>query len=112
MVDLIKVFKELPASMKRSLTWDCGMELAQHFAFTQATGIPVYFSDHQSSWQRGAIENMNSLIRQYFPKKTSLAQHSQSALDNVAKKLNERPRKTLKFKSPKEIMEKGVALIN
>lgn len=104
MVDLIKVFKELPAGMKRSLTWDCGMELAQHFAFTQATGIPVYFSDHQSSWQRGAIENMNSLIRQYFPKKTSLAQHSPSVLDFAAKQLNPRSLTTFKFKYPKEIM--------
>ena len=109
---LIKAFKELPAGMKRSLTWDRGMELAKHVAFTQATNMPVYFCDPQSPWQRGTNENMNSLIRQYFPKKTSLAQHSQSVLDNVAKQLNERPRKTLKFKSPKEIMEKGVALIN
>jgi len=109
---LIKAFKELPAGMKRSLTWDRGMELAKHVAFTQATNMPVYFCDPQSPWQRGTNENMNSLIRQYFPKKTSLAQHSQSVLDNVAKQLNERSRKTLKFKSPKEIMEKGVALIN
>ena len=109
---LIKAFKELPAGMKRSLTWDRGMELAKHVAFTQATNMPVYFCDPQSPWQRGTNENMNSLIRQYFPKKTSLAQHSQSVLDNVAKQLNERPRKTLKFKSPEEIMEKGVALIN
>ena len=98
--------------MKLSLTWDRRMELEKHVAFTRATNIPVYFCDPQSPWQRGTNENMNSLIRQYFPKKTSLAQHSQSVLDNVAKQLNERPRKTLKFKSPKEIMEKGVALIN
>ena len=98
--------------MKRSLTWDRGMALAKHVAFTQATNMPVYFCDPQSPWQRGTNENMNSLIRQYFPQETSLAQHSQSVLDNVAKQLNERPRKTLKFKSPKEIMEKGVALIN
>ena len=109
---LAEKMNELPAELRRSLTWDRGMELAKHVAFTQATNMPVYFCDPQSPWQRGTNENMNSLIRQYFPKKTSLAQHSQSVLDNVAKQLNERPRKTLKFKSPKEIMEKGVALIN
>lgn len=109
---LINAFKEIPTDMKRSLTWDRGMELAKHAEFTQATNIPVYFCDPQSPWQRGTNENTNSLIRQYFPKKTCLAQHSQYVLDDVATQLNERPRKTLKFKTPKEIMEKSVALIS
>lgn len=107
---LLEAFAELPASMKKTLTWDRGMELARHAEFTKATGIPVYFCDPQSPWQRGTNENTNSLIRQYFPKKTCLAQHTQERLDIVATQLNERPRKVLKFKTPKEMMEKGVAM--
>ena len=107
---LISAFKALPAIMKKSLTWDRGMELAKHKEFTKVTKIPVYFCDPQSPGQRGTNENTNSLIRQYFPKKTCLSQHSQEALNNVATELNERPRKTLKFRSPREIMERRVAL--
>ena len=107
---LTDAFKVIPAAMKRSLTWDRGMELAKHAEFTRATNIPVYFCDPQSPWQRGTNENTNSLIRQYFPKKTCLAQHSQQVLDNVATQLNKRPRKSLKFKTPQEIIEKSVAL--
>jgi len=108
---LIDVFNKLPESMKKSLTWDRGMELAKHAAFTQATNIPVYFCDPQCPWQRGTNENTNSLIRQYFPKKTCLKQHSQTILDKVTKQLNERPRKTLKFRTPKEMIEKSVAMM-
>lgn len=86
------------------------MELARHAEFTQETSIPVYFCDPQSLGQRGTNENTNSLIRQYFPKKKCLYQYSQETLNFVAKKLNDRPRKTLKFKTPKEIMNKSVAL--
>lgn len=86
------------------------MELAKHADFTANTGMKVYFCDPQSPWQRGTNENTNGLIRQYFPKKTCLAQHSQEDLDRVAEQLNSRPRKTLKFKTPKQIFEKGVAL--
>ena len=107
---LIHAFSELPQSMKKSLTWDRGMELAKHAEFTQRTNIPVYFCDPQSPWQRGTNENTNSLIRQYYPKKTCLAQHSQRVLKNVADELNDRPRKTLKFKTPKEIIGRSVAL--
>ncbi len=96
--------------MKKSLTWDRGMELAKHSEFTEKTNIPVYFCDPQSPWQRGTNENTNSLIRQYFPKKTCLGQHTQNTLDKVASQLNERPRKTLKFTTPMEAMKKGVAL--
>lgn len=107
---LVKVFKNLPAPMKKSLTWDRGMELAKHAEFTKITNVPVFFCDPQSPWQRGTNENTNSLIRQYFPKKTCLAQHSQKRLDEVANQLNERPRKVLKFKTPKEMIMKSVAL--
>ncbi len=105
---LIKAFDLFPSQMKRSLTWDRGMELAKHADFTRETGIPVYFCDAQCPWQRGSNENTNGLIRQYFPKKTCLRQHSQKTLDQVAKQLNERPREVLKFRTPKEIV--GVAL--
>jgi len=107
---LIEKFKEMPFKLGQSLTWDRGMELAKHADFTAETGTLVYFCDPQSPWQRGTNENTNGLIRQYFPKKTCLAQHSQEDLDHVAEQLNNRPRKTLKFKTPKQVFEKGVAL--
>jgi len=75
--ELINAFKVLPATMRKSLTWDRGMELAMHTDFTLETKMPVYFCNPQSPWQRVPNENTNSLIRQYFPKKTCLAQHSQ-----------------------------------
>ncbi|BEB16976.1 hypothetical protein VEE45_28190 [Escherichia coli] len=83
---------------------------APSLEFTVSTGVKVYFCDPQSPWQRGTNENTNGLIRQYFPKKTCLAQYTQHELDLVAAQLNNRPRKTLKFKTPKEIIERGVAL--
>ncbi|MGR8949488.1 MAG: IS30 family transposase [Gammaproteobacteria bacterium] len=107
---LVSAFNQLPIAMKKSLTWDRGMELAKHTEFRLATNVPVYFCDPQSPWQRGTNENTNSLIRQYFPKKTCLAQHAQQALDEVSHQLNNRPRKTLKFKTPREMMDKAVAL--
>ena len=109
---LIDAFKKLPQSMRKSLTWDRGMELAKHTEFTQATSVPVYFCDPQSPWQRGTNENTNALIRQYFPKKTCLAQHSQQTLISVSNQLNDRPRKTLKFKTPREIIRRSVAMTN
>ncbi|MGL4612828.1 IS30 family transposase [Aeromonas sobria] len=107
---LINKFQELPLKLRLSLTWDRGMELAKHLELTASTGVKVYFCDPQSPWQRGTNENTNGLIRQFFPKKTCLAQYSQQELDKVAAQLNSRPRKTLKFKTPKEVIEKGVAL--
>lgn len=83
------------------------MELAKHADLTKEIGIPVYFCDPQCPWQRGTNENTNSLTRQYFPKKTNLSLHSQETLNKV----NERPRKTLKFKTPSHMIEKGVAMI-
>ncbi len=107
---LTEKFLSLPPELRQSLTWDRGMELARHLEFSSSTGVKVYFCDPQSPWQRGTNENTNGLIRQFFPKKTCLAQYTQQELDQVAAQLNTRPRKTLKFKTPKEIIEKGVAL--
>lgn len=96
-----KVF-ELPQQLKKSLTWDRGMELAQHKLFTIDTDIKVYFCDPKSPWQKGTNENTNKLLRQYMPKKTDLSVYSQEQLDMMAEELNDRPRKTLNFLSPSQ----------
>jgi IS30 family transposase len=108
---LLATFKKMPVEYRKSLTWDRGMELAKHADLTKEIGMPVYFCDPQCPWQRGTNENTNSLIRQYFPKKTDLSPHSQERLNAVATQLNERPRKTLKFKTPSHMINKGVAMI-
>src|ERR1700750_1850309 len=109
---LSKHVLKLPATLRRSLTWDRGHEMAQHKSFTVDTNVKVYFSDPQSPWQRGTNENTNGLLRQYFPKKTDLSGYSQSDLNKVALRLNQRPRKTLGFETPASKLQASVASIH
>jgi IS30 family transposase len=97
--------QKLPAALRRSLTWDRGLEMAQHKSFTVDTEVKVYFCDPQSPWQRGSNENTNGLLRQYFPKRTDLSGYSQAELDEVALRLNQRPRKTLGFQTPADRLQ-------
>jgi len=101
---------QLPAELRRSLTWDRGLEMAQHKNFSVATNVKVYFCDPQSPWQRGTNENTNGLLRQYLPKKADLSRFTQSDLDKIALRLNQRPRETLGFETPARRLRARVAL--
>ena len=101
--------RKLSATLRRSLTWDRGLEMAKHKDFTVATDVKVYFCDPQSPWQRGTNENTNLLLRQYFPRGTDLAGYSQAQLDQVSLRLNQRPRKTLGFQTPASRLHASVA---
>jgi IS30 family transposase len=106
---LIKQAHKLPRELYKSLTWDRGSEMADHKRFTLATDIQVYFCDPYNPWQRGSNENTNGLLRQYFPKGMDLSEVSQAKLNAVARRLNERPRKTLNFETPAERFNQCVA---
>jgi IS30 family transposase len=102
---LARKIVELPEQLRRSLTWDQGKEMASHARFTNETGVPVYFCDPRSPWQRGSNENTNGLLRQYFPKRTEIAHYTQADLDDVAAELNGRPRQTLGWKTPSQALD-------
>ena len=106
---LARRVQTLPQSLKQSLTWDRGKEMAQHKQFTIATDVQVYFCDPRSPWQRGSNENTNGLLRQYFPKGQDVRRYTQRQLDAIALKLNTRPRQTLNWKTPAEVLAAAVA---
>ncbi|POH62904.1 IS30 family transposase [Cryobacterium zongtaii] len=107
--ELIGALDGLPVLLRRSLTWDQATELARHVDITKATGVPIFFCDPASPWQRGSNENTNGLLRQYFPKGTDLNAHSAQRLLEVATELNERPRKTLKRRTPADLLSELVS---
>jgi IS30 family transposase len=106
---LARRIQRLPASLKQSLTWDRGHEMAAHKAFTVATDVQVYFCDPRSPWQRGSNENTNGLLRQYLPKGEDVSHFTQRQLDAIALKLNTRPRQTLGWKTPAQAFAAAVA---
>jgi IS30 family transposase len=109
---LISHAHKLPRELYKSLTWDRGKEMADHKRFSLATDINVYFCDPHNPWQRGSNENTNGLLRQYFPKGTDLSIYSQAKLNAIARRLNERPRKTLDYETPAERFGQCVASIS
>ncbi len=107
---MMKAITDLPAELARSITWDQGKELSSHVSFTVDTGIPVYFCDPHSPWQRGSNENTNGLLRQYMPKGADLSVFDAEDLADIAASLNDRPRKTLGFMKPSERLAELVAM--
>ena len=99
---------ELPEHLRRSLAWDQGREMAQHAAFTVVSGVPVYFCDPRSPWQRGSNENTNGLLRQYLPRNSRLGDRTQAELDAIADQLNGRPRQTLGWKTPSHTLDRAM----
>jgi IS30 family transposase len=106
---LSRQIRRLPTSLRRSLTCDRGLEMVKHKTFTVATNVKVYFCDPHSPWQRGTNENTNRLLWQYLPKRTDLSGYTQSQLDKIALRLNQRPRKTLGFQTPASKLRTSVA---
>lgn len=106
---LVKHARKLPEELYKSLTWDRGKEMAGHKRFTLATDIKVFFCDPQNLWQRGTNENTNGLLRQYLPKGIDISGYSQAKLNAMARQLNERPRKTLGYRTPAEMFSQCVA---
>jgi IS30 family transposase len=100
---------DLPGTLLRSITWDQGTEMARHLSITKALGIPVYFCDSRSPWQRGSNENTNGLLRDYFPKGTDLAIHTAEHLTAVENELNARPRIVLNDRPPQELFDALIA---
>jgi len=109
---LIKALRPMPAHLRRSLTWDQGMEMAEHHLISQALGIEVYFCDPASPWQRGTNENTNGLLRQYFPKGTDLAHVTPTDLRRVEREINARPRKSLAGRSAEEVFRELKAILD
>jgi len=107
---MINQVGDLPIPLMTTLTWDRGTELAAHARFTRATNVKVFFADAKSPWQRGTNENTNGLLRQYFPSGTDLSVHTQPVLNNIASKMNHRPRKTLGYITPAAKLHYAVAM--
>ena len=106
---IVAALESLPHNAVRTLTWDQGTELTQHRELASASGISIFFCEPHSPWQRGTNENTNGLIRQYFPKSTDLNQHSAARIAQVARELNNRPRKTLGMRTPQEIFTRDLS---
>lgn len=108
---IAKQIGSLPKQLRKSLAWDQGAEMAYHADLKLATGLPVYFCDPSSPWQRGSNENTNGLLRQYFPRGTDLSRYELEELNAVAKALNSRPRKTLNWRTPAEAFQEQLDLL-
>ncbi len=108
---LTRAMRQLPPILRRSMTWDRGIEMTRHHEFTARTAMPVFFCDARSPWQRGSNENTNGLLRQYLPKGTDLSVHSAEDLTTIADELNNRPRRILDWQTPNEVLIASGAMV-